>query len=132
MATSNRSGRRNQPVAPGWRNKRARRQLPSMKVRKGDRVKVISGADRGKEGEVLSVNPKTGRLTVEGVRVGKKHQRPTQSNQEGQIIDYLLSIHSSNVAVLCPRTGEAGRVGFRFEGGRKVRFHKASGEELTS
>lgn len=132
MASKSRTGRRKQLVAPGWRDARARRQLPNLKVRKGDRVKVTSGADKGKEGEVLSVNPKTGRITVEGVRVGKKHQRPTQTNQEGQIIDYLLSIHSSNVAVLCPRTGKAGRVGFRFEGDRKVRFHKASGEELTS
>ncbi len=132
MASKSRVGRRQQRVVPGWRGARARRQLPQMKVRKGDRVKVISGADKGKEGEVVSVNPTTGRITVEGVRVGKKHQRPNQTNQEGQIIDYLLSIHSSNVAVLCPRTNNPGRVGFRFEGDRKVRFHKASGEELSS
>ncbi|HCB33661.1 MAG TPA: 50S ribosomal protein L24 [Acidimicrobiaceae bacterium] len=104
--------------------------MPRMKVRKGDTVRVMTGSDRGKQGEVLTVDAAKGRLTVEGVRVGRKHQQPRQAGQEGQVIDYLLPIDISNVAVVCPRTGDAGRVGFRFEGDRKVRYHRKSGEEL--
>lgn len=121
--------RRKPKLHPRWRGRRAL-QLPNMKIRKGDIVRVISGADRGTEGEVLTVDSATGRLTVEGVRVGIKHQPPTQASQEGQRIDYLLSVDVSNVAVVCPRTGEPGRVGYRFEGDRKVRYHRKSGEEL--
>ncbi len=109
---------------------RQRNQLPRLRVRKGDTVRVISGPDKGREGEVVSVDLARRRLTVEGVNVGHKHQKPSQQNQEGQIIDYLLPIDVSNVAVVCPRTGQPGRVGFRFEGGRKVRYHRVSGEEL--
>ncbi|WP_420622035.1 50S ribosomal protein L24 [Candidatus Poriferisodalis sp.] len=109
---------------------RQRNQLPRLRVRKGDTVRVISGPDRGREGEVVSVDVQRRRLTVEGVNVGRKHERPSQQNQDGQIIDYLLPIDASNVAVVCPRTGQPGRVGFRFEGGRKVRYHRVSGEEL--
>ncbi len=111
-------------------SQRQRHQLPRLKVRKGDTVRVISGPDKGREGEVVSVDPQRGRLTVEGVNVGHKHQKPTQQSQEGQIIDYLLPVDVSNVAVVCPRTGQPGRVGFRFEGDRKVRYHRVSGEEL--
>lgn len=109
---------------------RQRHQLPRLKIRKGDTVRVISGPDKGRDGEVVSVDPQRGRLTVEGVNVGHKHQRPSQQNQDGQIIDYLLPVDASNVAVVCPRTGQPGRVGFRFEGDRKVRYHRVSGEEL--
>lgn len=112
--------------------RRQRNQLPRLRVRKGDTVRVMTGPDKGREGEVVSVDVQRRRLTVEGVNVGHKHQRPTQNNQEGQIIDYLLPVDISNVAVVCPRTGEPGRVGFRFEGARKVRYHRASGEELPS
>ena len=111
-------------------NRRQRHQLPRLKVRKGDTVRVVSGPDKGKEGEVVSVDPQRRRLTVEGVNVGHKHQKPTQQNQDGQIIDYLLPVNVSNVAVVCPRTGQPGRVGYRFEGDRKVRYHRVSGEEL--
>ncbi len=129
MSINRKSTSRKSGVHPRWRGRRSR-QLPNMKIRKGDMVRVILGADRGTEGEVLSVDSEKGRLTVEGVRVGRKHLAPTQADQEGQIIDYLLSVDVSNVAVVCPRTGEAGRVGFRFEGDKKVRYHRKSGEEL--
>jgi len=79
----------------------------------------------------MSVDVETGRITVEGVHTGRKHQRPTQANDQGGIIDIALSINVSNVAVVCPKTGEAGRVGYRNEGDTKVRYHKKSGEELS-
>lgn len=102
-----------------------------MRIKKGDRVVVLSGKDKGTEGSVMSVNPKSGRITVDGVHMAKKHQKPTQANEQGGIIDFAQTINVSNVAVICPKTGDAGRVGYRMEGTRKVRFHKKSGEELS-
>ena len=102
-----------------------------MKIKKGDLVRVLSGKDKGTEGHVMSVDAETGRITVEGVHTGRKHQRPTQANDQGGIIDIALTINASNVAVVCPSRGEAGRIGYRIEGGAKVRYHKKSGEELS-
>ena len=79
----------------------------------------------------MYVDVETGRITGEGVHTGRKHQRPTQANDQGGIIDIALSINVSKVAVVCPKTGEAGRVGYRNEGDTKVRYHKKSGEELS-
>jgi len=101
-----------------------------VKIKKGDVVRVLSGKDRGVEGAVMSVDPATGRIVVDGVHMAKKHQRPTPQVDQGGIIDIALSIDASNCAVVCPKTGQAGRVGYRFEGDTKVRFHKVSGEEL--
>ena len=86
---------------------------------------------KGAEGHVMSVDTDNGRITVEGVHTGRKHQPPTQQNDQGGIIDIALSINASNVAVVCPTSGEAGRVGYRIEGDEKVRYHKKSGEELS-
>ncbi len=102
-----------------------------MKIKKGDRVVVITGRDKGVEGLVTSVDPTRNRVLVEGANVSKRHTRPTQANQQGGIIEKIMPIHASNVAVLCPRTGEPGRVGYRVEGDTKVRYHKKSGEELS-
>ncbi len=101
-----------------------------MKIKKGDRVVVIAGRDRGVEGDVTAVDLARNRVLVEGVNIVKRHTKPTQTNQQGGIIETILPIHVSNVAVLCPRTGQPGRVGYRFEGESKIRYHKASGEEL--
>lgn len=102
-----------------------------MKIKKGDTVQVLAGKDKGAEGEVVHVYPKANRILVEGVNVAKRHTRPTQVNQQGGIIEKIMPIDASNVAVVCPKTGKAGRVGYRVEGGVKVRYHKASGEELS-
>lgn len=102
-----------------------------MKIKKGDRVQVLTGKDRGAQGEVISVDPTKNKVLVEGVNVAKRHTKPTQANEQGGIIDKIMPIHASNVAVLCPKTGEPGRVGYRQEGDKKVRFHKGSGEELS-
>jgi len=108
-----------------------------MKVRRDDMVKVISGKDRGKTGRVLSVDPKKERVTVEGLNIQKRHQRPrslrdTQRSQElGGIIETPGPIHVSNVQLLDPTTGDPTRVGIkRDEGGRRVRFAKKSGQDI--
>ena len=100
-----------------------------MKIKKGDTVEVLTGKFRGHRGEVMTVDPGRGRLLVDGVNY-KRHQKPRSANDPGGIIDLAMPIDASNVAVVCPRTGDPGRVGYRFEGDTKVRYHKKSGEEL--
>ena len=108
-----------------------------MKVRRDDMVKVISGKDRGKTGRVLSVDPKKQKVTVEGLNIQKRHQRPrtlrdTQRSQElGGIVERPGPIHVSNVQLLDPKTGDPTRVGIkRDEGGRRVRIAKKSGQAI--
>ena len=101
-----------------------------MKIRKGDKVQVLSGKDKGKVGEVLRVDPKTGKVEVEGVAVAKRHQKPTRSMQQGGIIDKTMLIDASNVA-LVDSDGRPTRVGYRVGAdGSKVRVARRSGGEL--
>jgi large subunit ribosomal protein L24 len=102
----------------------------TAKVKKGDRVIVTTGRDKGKKGEVLKVFPKEDRALVSGVNVVKRHQRQTQRVQGG-IVNKESPIHLSNIAHIDPSSGEATRVGFKVLGdGRKVRFAKKSGEVI--
>jgi large subunit ribosomal protein L24 len=99
-------------------------------IKKGDRVIVISGRDKGKKGEVLKVFPKEDRALVQGVHVVKRHQRQTQT-QQGGIVNKESPIHLSNIAHVDPKSGKATRVGFKLlNDGRKVRFAKKSGEVI--
>jgi large subunit ribosomal protein L24 len=101
----------------------------AARIRKGDTVIVITGRDKGKTGEVLSVSPKESRAVVRGVNVARRHQRQT-TNQQGGIITKELPIHISNIA-LTDGNGKATRVGFRtVDGGRKVRFAKRTGDTI--
>lgn len=103
----------------------------AAKFRKGDRVVVLSGRDKGKQGEILSMMPKEERAVVRGVNVVRKHQRQSAQSQGG-IISKEAPIHVSNLAHEDPSDGKPTRVGFRFEGEgemrKKVRFAKRSGE----
>ena len=102
----------------------------SAKIRKGDRVIVTTGRDRGKKGEVLKVMPSENRALVAGINVVKRHQRQTAKVQGG-IVSKESSIHLSNLAHVDPKSGEATKVGFKELGdGRKVRFAKKSGEVI--
>ena len=101
----------------------------AAKIKKGDKVIVLAGKDRGAEGEVVQVMPKADRVVVRGVNLIKKHQRQTPG-QEGGIITREASLHVSNVALKDPSTGKATRVGFKIEDGKKVRVAKASGEVI--
>jgi len=98
------------------------------KIRKGDRVVVLSGKDKGKEGMVVEVNPKTDRAIVEGVNVARKSQRPVDEMQTGGIIDVNMPIRLSKLAVLS--NGKPTRVGFKFVDGKKVRIAKSTGAEI--
>jgi large subunit ribosomal protein L24 len=102
----------------------------SAKIKKGDRVIVTTGRDKGKKGEVLKVFPKEARALVSGINMIKRHQRQTQRIQGG-IISKEAPVHLSNIAHVDPKTGDATRVGFKMLGdGRKVRFAKKSGEVI--
>ena len=101
-----------------------------MKIKKGDRVRVLTGKDRGKEGEVTRVIPSAGKVIVDGLNVAKKHQRATRATMQGGIIDKEMPIHVSNVALLCSSCG-ATRVGYRFApDGKKVRVCRKCGADI--
>ena len=102
--------------------------MAKLHVRKGDRVKVIAGKDKGKEGEILRALPAKGRVVVEKVNIVKKAMRPTQANQQGGIIEKEAPIDISNVMYL--HNGKATRIGYKFENGKKVRVAKSTGEVL--
>ncbi len=104
--------------------------MAKLKIKKGDRVVVLAGKDKGKQGEVLKVLPKEQRAIVNGVNMMKRHQRQTAS-EEGGIISKEASIHVSNLGVEDPKDGKPTRVGYKtLEDGRKVRFAKRSGEVI--
>ncbi len=101
-----------------------------LRIKKGDKVTVITGREKGKSGEVLRVMPKDERVVVQGVNLVKRHQRPTPNNPGG-IIEKEATIHISNVAHVDPRSSQPTRVGLKVvEGGRKVRVAKRSGEVI--
>jgi large subunit ribosomal protein L24 len=113
-----------------------------MYIKSGDKVTVITGSQEDKfvtdkkgnktrkTGRVLKVFPKTERVLVEGINIVKKHQRPTQGNDKGGILEKEAPIHVSNVAIIDPKTGKPTRVGYRLVDGKKVRYAKKSGESL--
>jgi large subunit ribosomal protein L24 len=101
-----------------------------MKIKKGDRVKVLSGKDRGKEGEVMRAIPSRGKVIVDGVNRVKKNQRQTRATMQGGIIDKDMPIPVSAVAIVCPSCG-ASRIGYRFDDqGRKIRVCRKCGADL--
>ncbi len=103
----------------------------AARIRKGDRVLVISGADKGKRGDVLRVMPKEDRAVVQGVRMAKHHRKPTGLGQPGGIIEQEAPIHLSNLMLLDPKNDQPTRVGFRvLEDGRKVRVARKTGQVI--
>ena len=102
--------------------------MSAMKIKKGDTVRVIAGKDKGKEGAVVSVDVKKGKVVVEGVNMLTKHTKPSAQNQAGGIINQEGAIDVSNVMLVVD--GEATRVGFKVEDGKKVRIAKKNGKTI--
>jgi large subunit ribosomal protein L24 len=100
-----------------------------LKVKKGDKVVVITGRDKGKQGEILEVRREENRVLVRGVNMVKRHQRQTQTEQGG-IISKEAPIHVSNVAHIDPKTQKPTRIGFKMDGDKKVRVARRSGEAI--
>ncbi|WP_302757803.1 50S ribosomal protein L24 [Ligilactobacillus salivarius] len=101
-----------------------------MFIKKNDKVKVIAGKDKGKEGTVEKVFPAQDRVIVKGINIVKKHQKPTNANPNGGIVEVEAPIHVSNVMLIDPSNNEATRVSFKVVDGKKVRVSKKSGEIL--
>jgi len=102
----------------------------AAKIKKGDRVVVITGKEKGREGRVLKVMPKEQRLVVEGLNMVQRHTRPTQADPQGGIKNKEAAIHVSNVAIV-DSNGKPTRVGFRVDGDKKVRVAKTTGEVIN-
>ena len=102
--------------------------MASLKIKKGDMVKVIAGRDKDKEGKVIAVNKKDNTLLVEGVNMVTKHAKPSMSNQQGGILHQEGPIDASNVMFL--HKGKATRVGFKMDGDKKVRYAKSTGDVI--
>jgi large subunit ribosomal protein L24 len=105
--------------------------MGKVAIKKGDKVAVIAGKDRGKKGKVIRVLPERERVVVEGVAIVKRHTRPTRRNPQGGIMEHEASIHISNVQLICPNCGEQTRVSRRIaESGIKVRVCKKCGGDI--
>ncbi len=104
--------------------------MAGLRIRKGDRVRVLTGKDRGKEGEVMRALPAKGKVIVEGVNVAKRHQRPTRATMQGGIIDKDMPIPVANVALVCPACRKPTRVGYVVhpDGTKSRRCKKCQGE----
>ena len=103
----------------------------AAKIKKGDRVQVLTGRDKGRRGEVLSVNPTDMRAVVAGVNMAKRHTKPRGMGQPGGIVEKEATIHLSNIALLDPASDKPTRVGFKvLEDGKKVRIARPSGEVI--
>ena len=100
--------------------------MATLKIKKGDTVKVIAGKDKDKEGKVIAVDPKNNKVTVEGINVVKKHEKPSVANQNGGIVEQEAFIDASNVMYV--HKGKPVRIGFRIYGEKKVRFDRKTGD----
>ena len=102
-----------------------------VRLKKGDEVVIVAGKDKGTTGKIARVVRKTDRVFVEGVNVAKRHTKPSLNNQDGGIVDKPMSLHISNVMLVDPKSKKPTRVGYKVEGGKKVRFAKDSGTILA-
>ena len=104
--------------------------MNSMNIKKGDTVRVLSGKDKGKEGQVVRSLPSKQRVVVEKVNMVKKAMRPTQQNPQGGISSVEAPIHVSNVAIVCPECKQATRIAIKREDGKKIRYCKKCGKAI--
>ncbi|MDR2122202.1 MAG: 50S ribosomal protein L24 [Flavobacteriaceae bacterium] len=104
--------------------------MAKIKIKKGDKVQVLAGAYKGKQGQVLVVYPEKNRAIVEGVNIVKRHKKPSTESPQGRIIEKEASIDISNLALLDPKSGKPTRVSYKIEGDKKVRVATKSGQVI--
>lgn len=102
--------------------------MSTLKIKKGDTVKVIAGKDKDKEGKIISVDAKNGKVVIEGINIIKKHTKPSAANQNGGIVSKEAPIDASNVMYV--HKGKTTRVGFKMDKDKKVRFAKSTGDVI--
>ena len=102
-----------------------------MKVKKGDTVLIISGKDKGKKGKIIQALPKENRISVEGINLRKKHQRPRKQGEKGQVVLLPALMSVSNAKLICPKCGKASRIGYTFANKKKVRICKKCKEQIS-
>ncbi len=93
-----------------------------MKIKTNDKVKIVAGKDRGKEGKVIQVFPSAGKIVVEGLNIMKKHLRPKNRGEKGQIIELAAPFYAANALVICEKCGKPTRIGYRLDGDKKKRI----------
>jgi large subunit ribosomal protein L24 len=101
-----------------------------VKLRKGDEVEVLAGKDIGRRGAIMRVLPETGKVIVDRVNIAKKHQKPTKATMQGGIIDKEMPINASNVGIVCGSCRKPTRIGYRFDGPKKIRICRKCGGDL--
>jgi len=101
-----------------------------MKIKKDDTVLIICGKDKGKKGKVLEIFPRENRIVVEGVNIVRKHRRPRNEGEKGQIIEIVKSIDISNVKLVCPKCGQSTRVGYKIIEKKKYKIYKKCQQEI--
>ena len=101
-----------------------------MKIKKGDKVLIISGKYRGKKGKILRAFPKKGKIMIEGINLIKRHQKPKKTGEKGQIIEVPAPIDVSNAKLICSKCGKAARVGSKIINNKKYRICKKCGKEI--
>ena len=99
-------------------------------IKKGDTVKILSGNDKGKTGEVIEIIPKTEKIVVKGINIRKKHVKPRKQGEEGGIISVECPIHSSKANIVCPKCGKATRIAYVMEKDEKLRVCKKCGAKI--
>lgn len=105
--------------------------MSTLKLKKGDKVEVITGKDRGKKGKILKVYPKKEKLIVEGINLIKRHTKPTQKNPQGGIVEKEATVEISNIMLVCPSCGEKTRIGKHIdEDGQRVRLCKQCNQPI--
>ena len=104
--------------------------MNKVHVKTGDTVIMLSGRDKGKEGKVIAVSPKEGKVIVEGINVVSKHVKPRRMGETGGIVEREAALYASKVQVVCPKCGKGTRVAHKVEGGKKTRVCKKCGAEL--
>jgi large subunit ribosomal protein L24 len=105
--------------------------MASLKIKKGDKVVILSGKDKGKHGEVTKAMPKDGKVIVAGVNIATRHRKATQANPQGGLDRFEAPLHASKVAIEDPKTGKPTRVRFEVRDGKKVRIAVRSGEQIN-
>lgn len=115
----------------GKNNKTAKSLKGKIQLKRGDKVVVLSGKDRGKQGKIVAVSPKEGKLIVEGVNIVSKHVKPRKAGQEGGIVKTESALYACKVQLVCPHCGKSTRIAHKFmEDGKKKRSCKKCGEVL--